>query len=93
MSLSIDYLAERGLDPQTVSRYGVEWDTRIDRNKIVDRLGADISLDRLGPLSQAGVKELLWFPVLDRFGHMLNWICRPSAYSRPSTEVPLSRWQ
>jgi putative DNA primase/helicase len=77
MSLAKLYLTARGLDLDTAKGYGVEWDNKIDRDKIVQRLGADIALNGHGPLSKSGVEELLWFRVTDKFGNILIWICRP----------------
>ena len=61
MSLAKLYLTARGLDLDTAKGYGVEWDNKIDRDKIVQRLGADIALNGHGHYLNLGSRSYSGF--------------------------------
>lgn len=79
-SLAVSYFSERGLMLDTAEENGVEIDTSIVKEKIVDRLNDDLPLNGK-PLSESA-KELIWFPVRD--GGKDSWICRPLPTIDPS---------
>jgi hypothetical protein len=68
MQLCLDYLAERGITNDTVQKFGIECDNRLDHAIIKQRLGQHLP---------KGTIETLWFPLCDSAGNVLNWIARP----------------
>jgi hypothetical protein len=73
MSISTEYLLERGVLPDTAVSHGIEIDEAPDKNRITDRLGAD---SVKGKVLSALVREILWCPVYDSEGALLLWAAR-----------------
>jgi Protein of unknown function (DUF3631)/Domain of unknown function (DUF3854) len=68
MQLSLDYLAARGITEDTVKLYGIELD---------DLISHETAKDRLGQHLPKGTIEVIWFPICDAAGKVVNWIARP----------------
>jgi hypothetical protein len=68
MTLCEKYLSERGITNQTAKLYGIERDERICAKKVKDRLGRKIN---------KGYNEVLWFPIHNPSGNVIDWIARP----------------
>jgi hypothetical protein len=75
MSLITDYLAARGILPQTALDHGFEFDEAPNHKLISQRLNGDFSFNGK-PLSKAAA-EILWIPVRNAKGGVENWIARP----------------
>ena len=68
MTYCEQYLSDRGISEQTAKTYGLELDDRIHSQKIKDRLGLSF---------QKGYREVLWIPLCDPAGNVIDWIARP----------------
>jgi putative DNA primase/helicase len=68
MSLGTDYLTQRGITQNTATINGLEFDDHINSKKIKDRLGRGFP---------KGYNEVLWFPLHDPAGNLIDWIARP----------------
>ena len=75
MSLINDYLAARGILPQTALDNGFEFDESPTHKLVSQRLNGDFSVNGK-PLS-AVASEILWIPVRDSDGAVEAWIARP----------------
>src|SRR5262249_23514912 len=73
-SLGKAYLSERGISLQTASAQGVEIDSSINRDRIVQRLGGDIEVEGT-PVSKTA-SEIIWFPEQDATGETVSWTAR-----------------
>jgi hypothetical protein len=68
MQLGLDYLVARGITEETIRLHGIEIDDRIIAKKIKSRLGLGFP---------QGYNEVLWFPLYDAQGNLIDWIARP----------------
>jgi hypothetical protein len=68
MQFCLDYLAARGITEETVKCYGIELDDAISHKTVKDRLGQHLP---------KGTLEVIWFPICDAAGNVVNWIARP----------------
>jgi uncharacterized protein DUF3854 len=68
IQLGEEYLLERGIASETVAAYGIEIDGTIERSRVVDRLGMEIS---------HRTQAIIWFPIRDAEGDNGSWIARP----------------
>ena len=69
-----DYLNARGITPETAREYRLEFDGGPDKGRIVDRLGADVSV--AGQPLSGYAEELLWIPYLNSDGAISSWSAR-----------------
>jgi len=62
-----EYLSERGITDETVKKYGLEFDNRLDAKFVKERLGRKIP---------KGVIEVIWIPVYDALRNIKIRIAR-----------------
>jgi Domain of unknown function (DUF3854) len=79
-----DYLNARGITPETAREYRLEFDVGPDKGRIVDRLGADVSV--AGQPLSGYAEELLWIPYLNSDGAISSWSAR--IFPTPSDPHP-----
>jgi hypothetical protein len=67
MNLAETYLSERGINLDSAAQHGLEFDERVSQ---------EIALDRLGRRLPKGVIEVIWIPVRDSHGSIIERIAR-----------------
>jgi putative DNA primase/helicase len=86
MSLCSEYLLVRGVLPETALQYGLEFDERPTRERIIERLGFDKLYNGV-PLS-AAASEILWAPVDAADGTRALWCARVFLQSKFGNPQP-----